>query len=79
MAVMLKRYRFTVEEYERLAEAQVLTQCDRVELLDGEIVEMSPIGDRHASVVSPADTSVLEPVSANAAWCGSRIRSGSGR
>ena len=52
MAVMLKRYRFTVEEYERLAEAQVLTQCDRVELLDGEIVEMSPIGDRHASVVS---------------------------
>jgi Uma2 family endonuclease len=52
MAVMLKRYRFTVDEYERLAEAQVLTQCDRVELLDGEIVEMSPIGDRHASVVS---------------------------
>jgi Uma2 family endonuclease len=52
MAVMLKRYRFTVEEYERLAEAQALTQCDRVELLDGEIVEMSPIGDRHASVVA---------------------------
>jgi len=52
MAVMLRRYRFTVEEYERLAQAQVLTQCDRVELLDGEIVEMSPIGDRHASVVA---------------------------
>ena len=52
MAVMLKRYRFTVDEYERLAQAQVLTQCDRVELLDGEIVEMTPIGDRHASVVA---------------------------
>jgi Uma2 family endonuclease len=52
MAVMLRRYRFTVDEYERLAEAQVLTQCDRVELLDGEIVEMTPIGDRHASVVA---------------------------
>jgi len=52
MAVMLRRYRFTVDEYERLAQAQVLTQCDRVELLDGEIVEMSPIGDRHASVVA---------------------------
>jgi Uma2 family endonuclease len=51
MAVMLRRYRFTVEEYERLAQAQVLTQCDRVELLDGEIIEMTPIGDRHASVV----------------------------
>jgi Uma2 family endonuclease len=52
MAVMLRRYRFTVDQYERLAQAQVLTECDRVELLDGDIVEMSPIGDRHASVVS---------------------------
>lgn len=52
MAVMLRRYRFTVDEYERLAEAGVLTQCDRVELLDGEIVEMTPIGDRHAGVVA---------------------------
>ena len=52
MAVMHRRYRFTVDEYERLAQAAVLTQCDRVELLDGEIVEMTPIGDRHASVVA---------------------------
>src|SRR3989442_11200282 len=52
MAVTLRRYRFTVDEYERLAQAGVLTQCDRVELLDGDIVEMSPIGDRHASVVA---------------------------
>ena len=52
MAVMLRRYRFTVDEYDRMAAAGVLTQCDRVELLDGEIVEMTPIGDRHASVVA---------------------------
>src|SRR5262247_3069789 len=52
MAVALRRYRFTVDEYERLAQARVLTQTDRVELLDGEIVEMTPIGDRHASVVA---------------------------
>ncbi|MBI2490632.1 MAG: Uma2 family endonuclease [Candidatus Rokubacteria bacterium] len=52
MAVTLRRYRFTVDEYERLAQAGVLTQCDRVELLDGEIVEMSPIGERHAGVVA---------------------------
>ena len=44
--------KFTVDEYERLAQARVLTQCDRTELLDGEIVEMTPIGDRHASVVA---------------------------
>src|SRR3972149_5062352 len=52
MAVMLRRYRFTVDEYDRMAAAGVLTQCDRVELLDGEIGEMTPIGDRHASVVA---------------------------
>src|SRR5712691_2092893 len=52
MAVTLRRYRFTVDEYDRMAQAGVLTQCDRLELLDGEIVEMTPIGDRHASVVA---------------------------
>ena len=52
MAVMLRRYRFTVDEYERLAEIGVPAHCDRVELLDGEIVEMSPIGTHHASVVA---------------------------
>src|SRR5260370_33206220 len=52
MAVTLRRYRFTVDEYDRMAEVGLLTQCDRVELLDGEIVEMSPIGDRHAGVVA---------------------------
>src|SRR5260370_36426262 len=52
MAVTLRRYRFTVDEYDRMAEVGLLTQCDRVELLDGDIVEMSPIGDHHASVVA---------------------------
>lgn len=52
MAVMPKRYRFTVDEYDRMAQVGLLTECDRVELLDGDIVEMSPIGDRHASVVA---------------------------
>lgn len=51
MAVMPKRYRFSVDEYDRMAQVGLLTECDRVELLDGDIVEMAPIGDRHASVV----------------------------
>jgi Uma2 family endonuclease len=51
MAVMPKRYRFTVDDYDRLAEIGV-PECERVELLDGDFVEMTPIGDRHASVVA---------------------------
>jgi Uma2 family endonuclease len=44
------RRRFTVDEYELMGRAGVLGD-DRTELLDGEIVLMSPIGPRHASVV----------------------------
>jgi Uma2 family endonuclease len=42
------RYKFTVEEYMRMGEAGVFPPDVRVELIEGEIVDMSPIGDRHA-------------------------------
>ncbi len=52
MAAVLERWRFTVDDYRRLAEVGILTEDDRVELLDGEIVRMSPIGDRHVAAVN---------------------------
>jgi Uma2 family endonuclease len=42
---------FTVETYRRLGELGILREDDRVELIDGQVVEMTPIGDRHASCV----------------------------
>lgn len=45
------KYRFTVEEYHKMGEAGILGEDDRVELIDGEVVEMSPIGDRHVECV----------------------------
>ena len=51
MALQLTRRRFTVCEYYQMAKAGILTEDDRVELIDGEIVEMSPIGRRHAACV----------------------------
>jgi len=43
--------RFNVHEYHRMAVAGILTEDDRVELIAGEIVEMPPIGSRHAACV----------------------------
>ncbi len=44
MLTELLRRLFTVEEYNRMVQADILTAAERVELLNGEIVEMSPIG-----------------------------------
>ena len=45
------RYRFTVDEFARMGEARIFTEDDRVELVDGEILEMTPIGPLHAWIV----------------------------
>jgi Uma2 family endonuclease len=52
MSHQLARRWFTASEYNRMAEAGILTEDDRVELIEGEIVEMSPIGSRHAACVN---------------------------
>jgi Uma2 family endonuclease len=51
MSVQLARRLFTVDDYYRMAEAGILNEDDRVELIEGEIIEMTPIGSPHASIV----------------------------
>ena len=45
-------YEWTVEEYEKLNDAGIFTESDRVELLNGEIIVMPPGGYRHATAVT---------------------------
>ena len=52
------KHRFTVEEFHKLGEAGIFGEDDRVELVEGEIVEMMPIGWRHVESVN-ALTGVL--------------------
>ncbi|HYY95473.1 MAG TPA: Uma2 family endonuclease, partial [Pyrinomonadaceae bacterium] len=56
MSHQLARRWFTVGEYNRMAETAILSEDDRVELIEGEIVEMSPIGSRHAACVKRLNT-----------------------
>ncbi|MDQ2785314.1 MAG: Uma2 family endonuclease [Chloroflexota bacterium] len=52
MSTAIERYQFTVADYERMGEIGILTEDDRVELIAGEIVRMSPIGRRHVQAVN---------------------------
>jgi Uma2 family endonuclease len=49
LTLELTRYRFTTADYDRMIEAGILDEDSRVELIEGEIVEMTPIGRRHAA------------------------------
>lgn len=53
--VEVPRRLFTVEEYHRMAEAGILGADERIELIEGEIVQMAPIGPRHAGCVINAN------------------------
>jgi Uma2 family endonuclease len=46
---------FTVDEYLRMGEAGVFHPEARLELIEGEIIEMSPVGDRHVVCVNRAN------------------------
>lgn len=52
MSVQLQKRLFTVDEYYRMAEAGILNEDDRVELIEGEIIKMSPIGSPHSGCVN---------------------------
>jgi Uma2 family endonuclease len=45
------RHRISVNAFHRMGEAGILGPADRVELIDGEIIDMSPIGVLHAAIV----------------------------
>jgi Uma2 family endonuclease len=52
MTVQLLRRKFTVEQYHKMIESGIFTEDDRLELIRGEIIEMSPIGTKHAACVN---------------------------
>jgi len=60
MEVEIAKKRFTVDEYYRMAQVGILDPNLHTELINGEIVEMTPMGDRHTECVMRA-TGVFYP------------------
>ena len=60
MVVEVRKHSFTVDEFAKMGEAGIFTEDDRVELIDGEIREMAPIGSLHAGVVDRLNVTLVE-------------------
>jgi Uma2 family endonuclease len=72
-----RRHRITVQEYHRMAEVGLLAPDARVELIEGEIIDMAPIGDSHRGTVILLDELLHEAVGKRATvLCQSSIRLG---
>jgi len=60
--IEVKRWRFTVHDYHRMGEAGILHEDDRVELIEGELVEMTAIGTRHFACVNALNRLIMRAV-----------------
>ncbi len=47
-----QRRRLSADQFERMGQTGILGPDARVELIEGELIEMAPIGSRHAAAVS---------------------------
>ena len=56
------RHKLTVNDYHKIAEAGILTENDRVELIEGELIDMAPIGSPHADYVDRLNLMLISQI-----------------
>src|SRR5438552_13365710 len=59
MATEISKYLFTVHDYHRMVDAGILREDDRVELIRGEVIAMSPIRPPHNGTLIRANNLLL--------------------
>jgi Uma2 family endonuclease len=50
--ILPARHRYDVDAFHRMAEAGIFGEGDRIELIDGDLIDMAPIGSEHAANVN---------------------------
>jgi Uma2 family endonuclease len=59
-APAIQTKRWTRQEYDRLAEAGILAPEERVQLLEGEILTMTPLNSPHSAAIGLVDTALRQ-------------------
>jgi Uma2 family endonuclease len=67
MSLPLSKYRLTTAQFDRMGQAGVFPEDARIELIEGELLEMTPVGRRHAAVVNRLTRAFAEAVVAGQA------------
>ena len=60
VAVMPTRHKLAVRDYHRMVDAGILGKYDKVELIDGEIIDMAPIGQDHEGATNGLAETLFE-------------------
>ncbi len=63
----------TVEDYERMVDAGILGEDDRVELLNGQLSEKSPVSPEHAAIVRWLSTLLIRGIAPDIASVGTQL------
>jgi Uma2 family endonuclease len=63
MDIQLDKRLITRNEYHKMVEVGILAEDDKIELINGEIINMSPIGSKHAAIVRLLDTYLTKRLS----------------
>lgn len=71
MGSLVEKRLITADEYLRMAEVGILGEDEHLELIDGEIVKMSPSGKKHAFAVARLMRMLLQQIPEDACfiWC----------
>jgi len=59
---LYRRHSISVDDYNRMAESGILGVKERVELIEGEIIDMAPIGCRHAAAVNLLNKQLVDAI-----------------
>ena len=60
------RHRLSVDDFYKMGDAGIFTEDDRVELIEGELIDMSPIGSPHAYILDKLNAIFVKQAPATA-------------